>query len=102
MRRGEIWFAATPGGDRPVLVLTRDPVAERIGSVVVAALTRTVRGLVSELDLDPPGDGVPTACVVNFDNLHTLPREAFHRQVTTLGPARLAQVCRTLAAATGC
>lgn len=36
MRRGEIWFAATPGGDRPVLVLTRDPVADRIGSVVVA------------------------------------------------------------------
>ena len=37
--RGEIWFAATPGGDRPVLVLTRDPVSERIGSVVVAGLT---------------------------------------------------------------
>ena len=34
-----------------MLVLTRDPVAERIGSVVVAALTRTRRGLISELDL---------------------------------------------------
>jgi mRNA interferase MazF len=43
MRRGELWFAATPGGDRPVLVLTRDPVADRIGAVVVAALTRTRR-----------------------------------------------------------
>ena len=32
MRRGEVWFAATPGGDRPVLVLTRDPVAARIGA----------------------------------------------------------------------
>ncbi len=32
MQRGEIWFAATPGGDRPVLVLTRDPVADRIGA----------------------------------------------------------------------
>ncbi|MCA1647541.1 MAG: type II toxin-antitoxin system PemK/MazF family toxin, partial [Chloroflexi bacterium] len=51
MQRGDIWFAATPGGDRPVLVLTRDPVAARIGSVVVAALSRTRRGLVSELDL---------------------------------------------------
>ena len=49
MQRGESWFASTPGGDRPVLALTRDPVADRIGSVVVAALTRTVRGLVSEL-----------------------------------------------------
>ena len=61
MQRGEIWFAATPGGDRPVLVLTRDPVAGRIGAVVVAALTRTERGLVSELKLRRERDGVP-AC----------------------------------------
>jgi mRNA interferase MazF len=26
MQRGEVWFAATPGGDRPVLVLMRHPV----------------------------------------------------------------------------
>src|SRR5919108_876163 len=63
MRRGEIWFAATPGGDRPVLVLTRDPVADRIDSVVVAALTRTRRGLVSELVLTAAEDGVPSDCV---------------------------------------
>lgn len=102
MRRGEIWFAATPGGDRPILILTRDPVAERIGSVVVAALTRTRRGLVSELELTTAHDGVPTDCVVNFDNLHTLARETFRRRITTLSPARLADACTTLAAATGC
>ena len=33
MKRGNIWFAAAPDGDRPVLVLTRDPVADRIGGV---------------------------------------------------------------------
>ncbi|MPZ53445.1 MAG: type II toxin-antitoxin system PemK/MazF family toxin, partial [Acidimicrobiia bacterium] len=43
MERGEVWFTTTPGGDRPVLILTRDPVADRIGSVVVAALTRVTR-----------------------------------------------------------
>jgi len=102
MQRGEVWFAATPGGDRPVLVLTRDPVADRIGSVVVAALTRTRRGLVSELDLTERDDGVPTDCVVNFDNLHTLRREHLRRQVTALSAARMAQACRILAASTGC
>jgi len=102
MQRGDIWFAATPGGDRPVLVLTRDPVAERIGSIVVAALTRTRRGLVSELDLHAEVDGVPTDCVVNFDNVHTLPKEVFRRRLTTLSAARLAEACRALAAATGC
>lgn len=101
MQRGEIWFAATPGGDRPVLVLTRDPVADRIGSVVVAALTRAERGVVSELALTI-ADGVPTACVVNFDNLHTVPRSSFRRLVTTLSASRMAQACRALQAATGC
>lgn len=101
MQRGEIWFAATPGGDRPVLILTRDPVVDRIGSVVVAALTRTRRGLVSELALTKT-DGVPTDSVVNFDNVHTIPRETLRRRVATLPPARIAEACRTLQAATGC
>ena len=102
MQRGEIWFAATPGGDRPVLVLTRDPVADRIGSVVVAALTRTRRDLVSELLLTPADDGVPSDCVVNFDNVHTVPRSVFRRRVTTLSGRRMIQACRTLRDAVGC
>jgi mRNA interferase MazF len=102
MQRGEVWFAATPGGDRPVLVLTRDPVADRIGAVVVAALTRTQRGLVSELELTAKGDGVPSDCIVNFDNVHTLGREHFRRPVAMLSPARMAEVRRVLAAAMGC
>ncbi len=102
MKRGEIWFAATPGGDRPVLVLTRDPVADRIAAVVVAALTRTKRDLVSELDLTAAYDGVPSDCVVNFDNLHTIPRSAFRRRVTSLSAGRMAEGCRALRNALGC
>ena len=102
MQRGEIWFAATPGGDRPVLVLTRDPVADRTGAVVVAALTRTRRGLVSELALTASDDDVPSDCVVNFDKVHTLPRESFRRCVTRLSVPRMAQGCRVLRNAFGC
>ncbi len=102
MQHGEIWFAITPGGDRPVLVLTRDPVADLIGKVVVAAITRTTRGLVSELDLTAREDGLPSDCVVNFDNIHTIPRSAFRRRLVKLEPNRLAQACRCLRDATGC
>ena len=101
MQRGEIWFAATPGGDRPVLVLTRDPVADRIDSVVVAALTRTTRHLVSELELSVAVDGVPSDCVVNFDNIHTLPRSVFAVKLP-LSPKRLAQACGVFKDAVGC
>ena len=102
MQRGEIWFAATPGGDRPVLVLTRDPIADRIGSVVVAALTRTRRGLISELELTIARDSVPSDCVVNFDNIHTIGRESFRRLITRLPPRRLAEACQRLRDATDC
>ena len=102
MRRGEIWFAATPGGDRPVFVLTRDPVADRIGAVVVAALTRTKRGLVSELELTAADDGLPSDCVVNFDNIHTVRRADLRRRVATLSPTMLARSSERLRDATGC
>ncbi len=69
---------------------------------MVAALTRTVRGLVSELALTPDRDGVPTDCVVNFDDVHTLPREAFRRRAAALSAPRMAQACRTLVGAVDC
>lgn len=69
---------------------------------MVAALTRNRRGLVSEVVLTPEADRVPTECVVNFDNLHTVPRETLRRPVTTLGPVRMAAACQVLRASTDC
>lgn len=102
MNNGEIWFANLPTGDRPVLVLTRDPVADRIGSIVVAAISRTRRGVVSELELTKESDGVPTDCVVSFDNLHTVPRSLFRRKIGELSPFRIEQACQRLHDAMGC
>lgn len=84
-----------------MLVMTRDPVADRIAAVVVAACTRTVRGVSSELRLGR-ADGMPTDCVVSFDNLHTVRREAFRRRITRLSPERLEQACAVLHRALGC
>lgn len=101
MVRGEIWWASVPGGERPVLVLTRDPVADRIGAVVVAACTRTIRGLKSEMPLGV-GDGMPQPCVASFDNLHTVRKAALSRLITRLRPERLDQVCEVMNHALGC
>jgi mRNA interferase MazF len=84
-----------------VLVLTRDPVADRINAVVVAACTRTIRGVLSELHLGLE-DGVPEACVASFDNLHTLRRDAFRQRITQLTPVKMAEACRVLSRALGC
>ena len=96
-----MWWARTPGGDRPVLVLTRDPVADRIDAVVVAACTRTIRGLISELPLGTD-DGMPSRCVASFDNLHTVRRSALRRRITRLSDARMDDACSVLRQALGC
>lgn len=101
MVRGEIWWANTPGGDRPVLVLTRDPVADRMNAVVVALCTRTIRGLQSEIRLDEI-DGMPEPCVVSFDNVHTLRRSLFRSRITKLSPARMEEACEALARSVEC
>ncbi len=85
-----------------MLVLTRDPLADRIGRDVVAALTRTRRGVASEIALTVAEDDVPSDCVVSFDNLHTLPRAALRRHLTTLSEPRMARACRALRAAVAC
>jgi len=56
---------------------------------------------VSELALTK-ADGVPSDSVVNFDDIHTIPRQTFRRRVTVLPPGRMAEAWRTLQAATGC
>lgn len=101
MVRGEVWWAAAPGGERPVLVMTRDPVADRIDAVVVAACTRTIRGVQSELRLGR-ADGLPAECVASFDNLHTLQRSALHKRITRLSPNKLDEACAVLRRALGC
>jgi mRNA interferase MazF len=84
-----------------VLILTRDPVADRIGAVVVAACTRTVRGLQSELTLGP-SDGMPERYVASFDNLHTVRKAAMRRRITRLSSERMHEACAVLRHALGC
>lgn len=96
-----MWWAATPGGDRPVLVLTRDPIADRIGGVVVAACTRTIRGLHSELRLGPR-HGMPEECVANFDNVHTVRRPDLRARITRLDTDTMTKACSVLNHSLGC
>jgi len=73
LRRGEVrWYAfARPDEKRPVVVLTRDSVLEYLGEATVAPITRTVRGIPSEVPLGPD-DGMPEPCAVNLDHVQTV------------------------------
>lgn len=93
MRRGEVWWAELPQpvGSRPVVILTRDAVLNSIGSVVVTLVTRSIRGLPTEVVLGRR-QGLPTKCVANLDNILTVPRERLKRLMGACNSAKLEEL----------
>ena len=98
MRRGAIWWAnlPEPWGRRPVLLLSRDEAYRYLNAVVVAPLTTRVRGIASEVPLDPEHDGVPKPCAANFDNLQQIRKELLDSPIAMLSPAKIAAADRAL------
>jgi mRNA interferase MazF len=100
--RGEVrWLELEEEGRRPVLVLTRDAALPTLRNIVVALVTRTVRGIESEVAIGP-ADGMPVECAVSLDNLRTVPRALLTEPITKLEAARMDAVCRALANSAGC
>ncbi len=97
MKRGEIrWYQfARPDKKRPVLVLTRDSVLEYLGEVTVAPITSTVRDIPTEVHLSRT-DGVPQDCAVNCDHLQTVSQGRIGSLIASLGPAKMADVGRSV------
>jgi mRNA interferase MazF len=89
-----------PHQKRPVVVLTRDSVLEYLDETTVAAVTRTVRGIPSEVPLGPE-DGLPEACAVNLDHVQTVARARLGALVTTLPGRRMDEIREALLFALG-
>jgi mRNA interferase MazF len=56
-----------------VCVLTRDAALTVLTAVTCAPITRTIRGIRSEVEIGLE-QGLPEACVITCDNLITVPR----------------------------
>ena len=71
----EVYWAdlGPPAGRRPVVVLTRDAACEVLAAVTCAPITRTIRGIRSEVPVGP-AEGLPEAAVISCDNILTIPK----------------------------
>lgn len=72
--RGDIIWAdlGSPAGRRPVCVLTRNAAIQVLSAITCAPITRTVRGIRSEVAVGPE-EGLPEVSVITCDNIVTLP-----------------------------
>ena len=85
VNRGEIWQFSFPSPNkrRPVLILTRQEIIGHLHSVTVAPITTTIRGIPSEVVIDPEC-GLKTASAINLDNLVTVPKAGLRSFVGTV------------------
>ncbi|MFV2039134.1 MAG: type II toxin-antitoxin system PemK/MazF family toxin [Acidimicrobiales bacterium] len=91
--RGQVWWGEIEGvGRRPFLVMTRSAAIPVLNSVLAAPITRTIRGIPTELPLGPD-DGMANECVATFDNLRVVPKAYLVDHICSLRPSRLTEAC---------
>ena len=101
--RGEVWWCELAEvGRRPVVVLSRDAVIPRHRRTLVAPCTTTIRGLVSEVLLDPSADPVPLVSAVNLDSVESVSLGVLVDRLGRLSDERMRQVCAALSVAVDC
>jgi len=97
---GDVWWADLDK-IRPVVVLTRRRVASRLGRILVAPVTTTVRGLRTEVTLGQP-EGVKPGCVANLDNIQLIPASSLLRRAGFVDPARWREFCGAMMSVMAC
>ncbi len=80
--------------------MTRDDVIGSLNEIIVVPVTRTIRGLETEIVLTLD-DGMPAACALNFDHVALARKDRFGAVLTTLSDARWPEVRRALLTACG-
>lgn len=99
-RQGDIWWAEAEDKRRPVLVVTRSEAVPVLTWILVAPITRTVRGIPTEIALDEE-HGVDLPCAASFDNLQPIRKTFLTVRIGSL-PLPRREICRTLAAMADC
>ena len=101
--RGEVWWCELPETSRrPVVVLSRDVAIPRLRRTVIAPCTTNIRGLPSEVLLEPEDDPIPRRSAVNLDSIESVPVATLTERLGRLSDGRMRQVCKALNVAVNC
>lgn len=101
--RGELWWCELPEiGRRPVVVISRDAAISRLRRAIIAPCTTTVRGLASEVVLEPGEDPIPQRSAVNLDSVESVSIAVLVERFGKLSDARMREVCAALDVAVDC
>ena len=101
--RGEVWWCElAPVGRRPVVVLSRDAAIPRLRRTLIGPCTTTIRGIPSEVRLEPGEDPIPLISVVNLDSVESVSLGTLVERLGRLSDERMRQICEALEIAVAC
>ncbi len=101
--RGEVWWCELPEvARRPVVVLSRDVAIPRLRRTLIGPCTTTIRGIASEVLLEPGEDPIPWTSVVNLDSVESVSIGTLVERLGRLSDARMRQICEALEIAVAC
>ncbi len=101
--RGELWWCEPPEiGRRPVVILSRDATIPRLRRALIAPCTTTIRGLASEVLLEPGEDPVIRRTAVNLDSVESVSVGVLIDRIGRLSDSRIQEICAALAIAVDC
>jgi mRNA interferase MazF len=97
VKQYELWWASlpAPAGRRPILLLSRDEAYSYLNKFVAAEVTTTIRRIAVEVPLGR-GEGLPSKCAANCDNIRTVSRSSLTKRIGQLSPSRHSEVKRAL------
>lgn len=102
-RRGELWWCELAEiGRRPVVVLSRDAAIPRLRRTLIAPCTTTVRGLASEVVLEPGDDPITRRSAVNLDSVESVAIGSLVERLGRLSDDRMRDICAALEVAVDC
>src|SRR5207302_10104394 len=100
---GEVWWCElVEVGRRPGVVLSRDAAIPRLRRTLIGPCTTTIRGIPSEVLLEPGDDPVPRTSVVNLDSVESVSLGTLVERLGRLSDERTRQGCIALAHAVAC
>lgn len=101
--RGEVWWCELAEvGRRPVVVLSRDAAIPRLRRALIGPCTTTIRGIPSEVTLEPGDDPVPLPSAVNLDSVESVSVSVLVERLGRLSDERMRQICAALDVAVAC
>ena len=101
--RGDVWWCELPEiGRRPVVVLSRDAAIPRLRRTLVGPCTTAIRGIPSEVLLEPGEDPVPRPSAVNLDAVESVALGTLVERLGRLSDRRMRQICLALEIAVAC